>query len=299
MFFRQSYDGVYAFDWDTGKIVWHYEAPALAAFETGYYNNGTAEYSFNGGAQVADGKMYVYNTEHTETWPLTRGWGLHCINITTGERIWMIANPMNQGAMADGYLTASNSRDGYMYVYGKGKSATTVTAPDVAVPLGTALTIKGSVLDQSPAQADTPCVSKESMALQMEYLHLQQSISGLWGNETVTGVPVTLSAVGSDGTYYDIGTTTTNGYYGTFSMAWTPSKQDTYTIMANFAGDDSYGSSGAATAVTVGAPPAEPEPVDLPVQIDNTNLLNGILVAVVVAIVLAIVAILAIFRKRA
>jgi len=53
--------------------------------------------------------------------------------------------------VADGYLTLG-CRDGYMYVIGKGKSETTVTAPDVAVPKGTAMTIKGTVLDQSPAQ---------------------------------------------------------------------------------------------------------------------------------------------------
>ena len=45
---------------------------------------------------------------------------------------------MSKGAIADGYLTAANSYDGYMYVFGKGKSATTVTAPDVVVPKETA-----------------------------------------------------------------------------------------------------------------------------------------------------------------
>ena len=55
------------------------------------------------------------------------------------------------GPIADGYLTASGY-DGYTYVFGKGKSETTVTAPDVAVPKGTAITIKGTVLDMSPAQ---------------------------------------------------------------------------------------------------------------------------------------------------
>ena len=86
----------------------------------------------------------------------------------------------------------------------------------------------------------------------MDYLHLQYPIAGLYNNETLTGVPVSLSAIGSDGTVYNIGTTTSNGYYGTFSMAWTPTKQDTYIIMANFGGSVAYGASGAATAVTVG-----------------------------------------------
>ena len=67
MLFRQSYDGVYAFNWTNGKIVWNYKAPTYAAFETPYIENGTEEYSFNAGAIIADGKMYTYNTEHTPT----------------------------------------------------------------------------------------------------------------------------------------------------------------------------------------------------------------------------------------
>jgi outer membrane protein assembly factor BamB len=298
MFFRQSYDGVYAFDWDTGKIVWKYTAPAYAAFESPYSTNGTEHYPFNGGGMIADGKMYVYNTEHTETWPLTRGWGLHCINITTGELVWKIANPMSQGAVADGYLTAANSRDGYMYVFGKGKSATTVTAPDVVMPEGNGIVIRGTVLDNSPAQLGTPCVSKDSMELQMEYLHLQQPIGGIWQNESITGVPVSLSAYGSDGTVIDLGTVTTNGYYGTFSKAWTPPKQDTYTITATFAGDDSYGSSSAATALSVGPAPATIEPQPETVVPDYTMTIIGAAIAIIIAVAIAAIAAVLMLRKR-
>ena len=49
-------------------------------------------------------------------------------------------------------------------VFGKGLSATTVTTPDVVVPKGTGVVIKGTVLDLSPAQPNTPCVSKDSMS---------------------------------------------------------------------------------------------------------------------------------------
>ncbi|MFC1487969.1 PQQ-binding-like beta-propeller repeat protein, partial [Thermoproteota archaeon] len=257
MLFRQSYNGVYAFDWDDGSIVWHYEAPSLAVYESPYINaEGEGTYPFNGGALIADGKMYVYNTEHTASWPMTRGWGLHCIDITNGELVWKIANPMNFGAVADGYLTAANSWDGYQYVFGKGKSQTTVTAPDVAVPKGTAFTIKGTALDVSPAQPGTPCVSKESMSLQMEYLHLQRPIDGIWHDETITGVPVMLTALGEDGSYVDIGTVITDGYSGTFGKTWTPTTEGIYKIIASFEGDDSYGSSSATTWVTVGPAPS-------------------------------------------
>ena len=132
----------------------------------------------------------------------------------------------------------------------------------------------------------------------MEYLHLQMPIDGLWHNETITGVPVSLTAIGSDNSYYDLGTVTSDGYYGTFEFAWKPDKEGTYKIIAAFNGDDSYGSSSAATAVTVGPAPA---PIEIPPAtepVDNTMLLYGILVAVVIAIVLALIAIVAIFRKR-
>jgi len=298
MLFRQSYDGVYAFNWTNGKIVWKYSAPADAPYESPYIENGTGVYPFNSGGVIADGKMYVGNSEHSESQPLTRGWGVHCINITTGEGIWNISLPGTVGAIADGYETVANSRDGYMYVFGKGQSATTVTAPDVVMPEGNGIVIKGTVLDMSPAQPGTPCVSKDSMELQMEYLHKQMPIGGIWGNETLTGVPVTLSALDSNGTYVSIGTVTTDGYYGTFSMAWTPPKQDTYKILASFAGDDSYGSSGASTAVSVGPAPVTIEPQPQAQVPDYTMTIIGVGIAVIIAVVIAVAAAVLLLRKR-
>ena len=266
-------------------------------YETPYTGaNGTTVYSWNAGGTIADGKLYVYNTEHTPTAPITRGWGLHCMNATTGEGIWHMWTP-GASVVADGYLSVSSS-DGYQYVYGKGKTATTVAASPKTIANGATVLIEGTVLDQSPAQPNTPCVSKDSMMTQMEYLHKQQSITGLWNNETITGVPVTLTAIGSKGTVIDIGSVTTNGYYGTFSKAWTPPNEDTYTITASFAADDSYGSSSAATAVTVGPAPVTPSTPENITPVDYNPLLYGILVAVVIAIVIGIAAILIALRKR-
>jgi outer membrane protein assembly factor BamB len=286
-----SYAGIYAFDWDTGKILWHYYAP-MPPFESPYGGE-----PFFTSVRIADGKVYAYGGEHTPGQPVTRGWHLHCINATTGELLWKITGPMSPGPVADGYLTASDPYSGYMYVFGKGKSATTVSAPDIAVPKGTAVLIHGTVLDQSPGQPGTPCVSAASMETQMEYLHMQHPIDGLYHNETITGVPVILTAIGSDGTVIDIGTTTTNGYGGTFGMAWTPPNEDTYTIMASFNGDDSYGSSMATTAVTVGPAPASPTPTPTPqpqAAPDNTPLIYAT-VAIIIAV--AIVGIM-LYRKR-
>ncbi|HEX9863127.1 MAG TPA: PQQ-binding-like beta-propeller repeat protein [Candidatus Bathyarchaeia archaeon] len=298
LFYRQSYDGVYAFNWTNGKIAWHYKAPANP-FETPYRDeNDQTGYSFDGAAFIADGKMYVLNNEHTPTPPITRGWGVHCINATTGEGIWKISGIWvwsGPGPIADGYLTISSS-DGIMYVFGKGKSATTVTAsPEVSIH-GSNVLIKGTVLDLSPAQPGTPCVSKNSMSTWMEYLHLQQPIAGLWNNETITGVPVSLDTLDPNGNYVHVGDVTTDGYSGTFGFTWEPEVPGQYTVTATFRGDDSYGSSFATTYVSVSeALPATatPEPPQAPP--DYTLLLYALLAVGIIAIILMLIVL---FRKR-
>ena len=299
MVFRYAYDGVYAFNWTDGKIVWHYTSPTYAEFESHYTDkNGTEVYSFNSDGDISDGKLFIANSEHTTTWPITRGWGFHAINITTGELVWKLNNPLSYGAVADGDFVAANSWDGYMYVIGKGKSATTVTAPDTAVPLGTGVLIKGTVLDLSPAQAGTACVSKESMSLQMEYLHLSMPQGGLFNNETITGVPVLLTAIGADGAVIDLGTSTTNGYSGVFDFAWTPPKEGTYQIIASFTGDDSYSSSISTTAVAVGPALKEVVIPEQQVPPDYTMTIIGVGIAVIIAVVIAAIAAVLLLRKR-
>ncbi|HLN46061.1 MAG TPA: PQQ-binding-like beta-propeller repeat protein [Candidatus Sulfotelmatobacter sp.] len=248
LLYRESYDGVYAFDWKDGRIVWHFKAPTPYAFETPYATENETGYSFNSGGIVADGKLFTFNTEHTPSQPITRGWRLFCINATSGKGIWNITGSASPGGVADGYLTASNSYDGYMYVFGKGKSKTTLEAPLTAIPKGQGVLIQGTVLDQSPAQPDTPCISKESMTIYMEYLHMQKPIPNGY---VVTGVPVTLMAVDANGSVTQIGTVATD-VSGSFKTSWTPPAEGLYTITASFTGDDSYGSSWAETGLSVG-----------------------------------------------
>jgi outer membrane protein assembly factor BamB len=298
LLYYPQYDGVVAYNWTNGKIVWRYKYIAPYPYETVYSDSNTGEalYPFyDSVVRIADGKIYTSNTEHTASQPATRGWKLHCINATTGEGIWNITGSMAAGGVADGYLTANDRNNGIQYVFGKGISATTVMAPDVSVPLGTSLVIKGTVLDQSPAQPGTPCVSAASMATQMEYLHMQMPIDGMYHNLTISGVPVVLTAIGSDGSFVDLGTVTTDGYYGTFSKTWAPPKEVDYKIVAQFAGDDSYGSSSAGTSLSVGPATPTPETPEIPTPADYSMLLYGILVAVIIAIVLALVAL---FWKR-
>jgi len=291
-----SYDGVQAFDIANGGLVWHYDDPAIP-FETTYTGRGGEEaYSFNGNGIVADGKVYTRNSEHTATAPYTRGWSLHCIDAYTGEGIWKIGAPMNPGAAADGYLTAANSYDGYMYVFGKGESETTVMAPNVGVAKGSPIMITGTVLDMSPAQAGTPCVSVDSMDTQMDYIHVKRPIDGLYHNETIYGVPITLTAIDEDGSYVEIGTTTSDGYYGNFGMEWTPENEGIYEIIATFDGSDAYGDSAAATKVVVGPAAAAGGTIEPEQPLISTDM--AIIIAVIAVAIVAAVAFLLLRRRK-
>lgn len=294
LLYRESYDGVYAFDWATGKIVWHFVAPSVP-FETPYSGN----YSFNGGGIVADGKLYTYNTEHTASNPITRGWRMFCINATTGEGIWNITGTTTPMAVADGYLAASDGYDGYMYVFGKGQSATTVSAPQIQVTVGTSAVLSGTVLDESPGSPGTPCVSAASMTTYMEYLYMQHPIDGIFHNDAITGIPVSLDAVDPNGNNVHIATVTTDGKSGTFGYTWTPTTVGQYKIIATFAGDDSYGSSSATTYATVAqaAQSTTPETVTQTAP-DYTMTIVGVGIAVIIAVAIAAVAIILMVRKR-
>jgi hypothetical protein len=137
------------------------------------------------------------------------------------------------------------------------------------------------------------------MTTQMEYLYLQRPIDGLNHNQIMTGVPVTLTAIDSNGAVINIGTTTTNGYYGTFSMAWASSNEGIYTITASFAGDGSYGSSSAATALSVGPEPTTPETPLIPTPVDYTMTIVYAAIAIIIAVVIAVAVAVLLIRKRA
>ena len=99
-------------------------------YETPYTDeNGTTVYSTNVGGAIADGKYYFYNTEHSASVPITRGWQTHCVNATTGQEIWSIGiagggskHITDIGPIADGYFANLGGSDGYTYVFGKGQT---------------------------------------------------------------------------------------------------------------------------------------------------------------------------------
>ncbi|UCC58766.1 MAG: PQQ-binding-like beta-propeller repeat protein [Candidatus Bathyarchaeum sp.] len=261
-YYLSGYTGVHAIDWETGEIAWSFQSPTQYAYETPYQVDGTEVHVFHGGGLVADGKIYVGATEHTPSMPLTRGWKLHCLDALTGEELWnFTASPVYysrsfSGVVADGYLTFSSENDGYMYVFGKGKSTTTVSAPQTGVQKGVTMMITGSVLDMSPAQPGIACVADESMNVWMDHIHHQNPIP-----QDVEGVKVVLTATDSNGDTQTIGEATTD-VAGNFGKSWTPSAEGDYKITATFSGTESYGSSYDTAYIAVGPAPTpggEPE----------------------------------------
>jgi hypothetical protein len=277
-----SYAGFYALDWDTGNIAWHYSTPTLP-FESATYPSSTL---FSNSPQIANGVLYYANGEHSPTEPLARGWRLWALNATTGEYIWDISGGGSAGAVADGYLTYDNKYDGYMYVFGKGESQTTVSAPKTAIPTGETAIISGTILDQSPAQKGAACVSKESMSTYMEFLHMQRPIDGFFHNVTVTGVPVSIDVIDPNNNFFHLDTVTSDEK-GNFGYSWTPEIAGQYKITATFTGDQSYGSSWATTYASVIDAPIT-QPTQKPISLDTTNALTIPLIAGVIAIILAI-----------
>ena len=283
-----NYDGyLYCYDSATGDEKWK------------FYAGDTTETPFGTWAiyatgAIADRKVYVTTSEHTPTEPYTRGNKLFCIDANTGEEIWHIfTQGVYYGAIgiAEGYLVSSDEYTGRLNCYGKGKTATTVSASPKIIPDGTMLMLEGTVMDMSPAQPNTPAVSDASMTAWMEYLHMTQPIP-----MNTTGVEVSLDAVDPNNNFVHIGTVTSDGS-GMFKMMWEPEVPGEYTVIATFGGSKSYWPSSGETSVGVSEAQAAAG-AEVAVQADNSMLLYGILAAVVIAIVIGLIAVVLVLRKK-
>jgi outer membrane protein assembly factor BamB len=257
--FSAGYSGiVYCYDLKNGHELWNYSAPAgLDAAYSGYPL---------GIGGIADGKVYLFTTEHSANAPHILDVKLRCINATDGKELWTIDSYGSQGAIAiaDGYLVALNLYDMQIYGYGKGPSAITVDAsPEVSVS-GTKVLIKGYITDISAGTEQNeqakrfpngvPAVSDSSMSGWMEYVYMQKPKP-----ENTTGVLVNLYVLDSNNNFHQIGEAVSdeNGF---FSYDWEPDIAGKYTVYARFAGSGSYWPSHAETAFLVSEPAATSEP---------------------------------------
>jgi len=287
LYYTADYAGVHAINWTNGNIEWSFSAPS-EPFETPY--NG--EHAWHSSAKIADGKYYTFTCEHTPTQPLTRGWKLFCIDAFTGENIWNISCGQGiagsrewQGAIADGYLALTNEYDGNLYVYGKGTSSTSITAPQTGVTLGQSIMLTGKVLDQSPGSPNTPAISDEWMGPWMEYVHQGRPMP-----IDAKGVSVSIDAVDPNGNNIHIGDAVSD-ISGTYSIFWEPEVSGEYNIMATFVGSGSYGSSYATTSVgVVDAPESTPGATTSQLEQAPISTFDvAILVAVIVAILIGVI----------
>ena len=289
-----GYGGVLiAYDIKTGKQLWNYTARGVGS-ESPYGN-----YPMGIGA-IADGKVYVGAGEHSITQPPWRGPVLACVNASNGALLWKFpllgvsmasGNAGEQFAIADGYLLALNGYDNQIYCFGKGPSATTVTAGPKNSVHGTSVVLEGTVTDQTPSTEakGTPAIADASMDEWMAYLYMQQGIPG-----NATGVEVSLDALDPNGNFVHIGTATSD-MTGNFGHAFVPEVPGLYTVIATFAGSESYYPSYAETFLNVDeAPPVSPPP-EYPQPIDNTLTIVGMGIAIIIAVAIAVVVLL---RKK-
>jgi hypothetical protein len=287
-----------AYDITTGQVLWNYTATQVGT-ESPYGNYPLFPQC------VADGKIYLTSSEHSPTQPLWRGSCLRCINVSNGAELWKISNygtwTETSAVIADGFIVGLNFYDNQIYCFGKGPSATTVEAPMTAITAGDSAVIQGSVIDtaagtkQQEQAADfpngVPAVSDASMEAWMEYVYMQQPCP-----PNATGVEVTLDAIDPNGNFIHLGTTTSD-MSGTFGYAWTtPNVPGKYTIIATFAGSNSYYASYAETYAVVTEAPATTPPAQTTVQ--ESPMLTYLFVVGIVIIILAIAAIVLLLRRK-
>ncbi len=251
--FSAGYDGILrAFDITNGQQLWKWYFGS-SGYETPY---GT--WPVYNGFTIADGKIYISNDEHSPDSTLWRGGKLVCIDAQNGQELWNMSGWLRIPAISDGILTACNAYDNQIYTIGKGPSKTTVEAPMSGVAVGSVITIRGTVTDQTPASKDTPAIADEFMGEWMGYLH-QQKPKPI----CAIGVPVTITVVDKNGVATNIGTVTSD-IGGSYGIDWIPTAEGKYQIIAEFAGTASYGNSYATTYVTAGSASAVVTPTVAP-----------------------------------
>ena len=293
--YAAGYGGIlYAFDAGSGDLKWTYGNGGVGNSSNSGIDTPWGYYPLMIG-NIADGKLYLFTSEHSPNSPKYKGALIRCIDAFTGEELWTISGWASRGSfyaqagvIADGIYVFFNTYDGQLYAIGKGPSKTTVTAPDVGIPLGGSIMIRGTVIDQSAGAKAVmesgefnvvAAVSDASMGDWMEYIHMQKPkpIDAI-------GVTVRLTAYDPNGNFQEIGSTVTDAN-GNFGFSWVPPVPGDYYIAAQFEGSESYWPSEASTYMTVEmAPEASPAPTPTPVPPTDTYVL-GLGIAALIAIV--------------
>ena len=291
---------VYCYDAKTGELKW--------SFNTGNSGIDSPFGSWPLGTWsdhhiLADGKLYL-RAGHDYTPPVFKGANIYCLDATTGDLLWksLSFDIGSSPACADGYMVWFNGYDNQIYCYGKGPSAITVAAnPKVSV-FGSSVIVEGLVTDKSPGTQEyaqtarfpngVPAMADESMSAWMEYLYQQQPLPS-----NAKGVEVTIDAVDGNGNFRNIGTAVSD-VSGAYSLMWTPDIPGKYTVIATFAGSNSYYASYAETTFGVDqAPEPTVAPTAPPASMAETYI-TGFGIAIIAAIAIVGVVLALLLRKR-
>ena len=296
----------FCYDLTNGNLVWKYNN-TYSGLQTPWGNYPIFP------AAIADGKVYLYTSEHSPNAPMYKGSRIRCVDAFNGNELWTMLGWGTIGGfsdegfpVADGHLVYLNAYDMQVYCIGKGPTATTVEAPLTAVTLGSSVMIRGMVTDESAGTKEhaltarfpngVPAVSDESMSQWMEYLYMQKPMP-----MGATGVEVVLETLDPNGNFYEIGKVTSDAS-GMYKLMWEPPVEGEYTIIASFAGSESYWRSTAETAIGVTeaatpAQPIEPEPTE-PTETPLITTEVAIIAAVAIAAVIGIVSFWALRRRK-
>ena len=111
--YYSGYGGVLqCIDITTGETLWTYGNGGEGNSTFAGLDSAWGNYPLFVGT-IADGKVYMIETEHSPNTPLTKDVKIRCINATDGDELWTLdgyaaANKFMAGAMleADGYLVS-------------------------------------------------------------------------------------------------------------------------------------------------------------------------------------------------
>jgi hypothetical protein len=288
-----------------GDILWYQNTTALfgsPGLETPY---GIWPIWIHSNA-MTNGQLIMLAEGHEYDPPLFHDAQEFALNCTNGQLVWSVLAFNSQATeLSYGILLGLNSYDGQLYAYGRGPSATTVTAPDVGVTTATPVTITGTVLDvsagttQQVVKADfpygVPCISDADQGDFMAAVYEQQPVPS-----DMTGVPITVTAIDPNGNFVTLGTTISLAS-GAWGITWTPPNvSGNYTITATFAGTGAYYGSYAQTFVYVGSAPTPPPPTATPLSLATTQsmITYGVIAIIVVIIIIGAIMIVLMLRKR-
>ena len=301
-----------AYNITTGHIDWNWSAPYMGLDETPY-----PQTPLSLGA-IADGKMYMYTSEHSVTSPIRRDAKIYCVDAETGKLYWAVsAWPSGAPIISDGRLIVYDILDGSIACYGQGNSKTTVSAPQAVPSLGSSVTITGTVTDDTPTGRlntnaagksifgsttrqdamdydfvlrGTPAISDADMDAWMEYMYHQRTMPA-----NAKGVEVTLDAIDPNNNFIHIGTVTSD-ITGAYGFVWQPEVPGTYQIIATFGGSAAYSASFAQTYMGVGEEVITPPPIEQVVQLPPFEMYT--LYATIAIIVAVAIATFLLLRKK-